>query len=130
MLLKPVCHSSSVARPSPKRGLCSTSNSRSISVPSHRAHHVGVEGSWPQSRRRAGSGPAPTRELRALDTVVAYICVVGSHRGKCTTFGALALRTSENSVRAKFGRSNSPAVGRLLLWEKREDPPASTTKMH
>src|SRR5919112_2875642 len=82
MLLKPVCHSSSVPRPSPKRGLCWTSNSRSISVPSHRAHHVGVEGSWPQSRRRAGSGPAPTRELRALDTVVTYLCVVGSHKGK------------------------------------------------
>src|SRR5215217_3812485 len=42
----------------------------------------------------------------------------------------LHINRLRTSVKAKFGRSNSPAVGRLLLWEKREDPPGSTTKMH
>jgi hypothetical protein len=39
------------------------------------ADHVALEGSWPKSRRKAGSGPATARKIHAIvDTIVTGPC--------------------------------------------------------
>src|SRR4028119_1192126 len=52
-----------------------------VSSPYHLADYVALEGGRPKSRRRAGSGSAPTREVHTLATIVTRSCRGGRLKG-------------------------------------------------